>query len=214
MKNVLEYKDGATYLTSSSTNWEDRVENGNAYSYGISVFAQKSIGKVTGWVSYTLSKTKRIFPLLNNGKAFPYQFDRPHNLNFNANYSIKKNKELSGSFLLYSGAAINLQAGRYNGYLYGQKEYEANKKNSPYLDVFNNLPISQGRNQFRLPIYHRLDINYKVSKKMKKGNREWVYSVYNIYNNLNPYFVYFNNNELKKVTFFTIIPSIGYNKQF
>ena len=80
MYNVLEYKDGVSFF-GSSTGWESKVEMGKGRSMGIEFMAQKTLGKTTGWLSYTLSKSDRKFAkgAINNGERFPYKYDRHHN---------------------------------------------------------------------------------------------------------------------------------------
>ena len=81
MRNVLEYKEGVSFLGSSS-GWENKVEIGKGRSMGIEFMAQKTTGKTTGWIAYTLAKSDRKFAIggINNGERFPYKYDRRHNL--------------------------------------------------------------------------------------------------------------------------------------
>lgn len=79
MQNVIEYAEGASFV-STIGGWEDRVEIGKAWSYGLELFAQKKKGRTTGMVGYTLSRTARRFANLNNGETFPYKYDRRHDL--------------------------------------------------------------------------------------------------------------------------------------
>lgn len=67
MHNVLEYKDGVSFMASSQS-WEDNVVMGDGRAYGVEVFIQKTIGKTTGWLGYTLAKSDRVFSngLINN----------------------------------------------------------------------------------------------------------------------------------------------------
>lgn len=78
MRNVLEYKEGVSFLGSSS-GWENKVEMGKGRSMGIEFMAQKTTGKTTGWIAYTLAKSDRKFAVggINNGERFPYKYDRP-----------------------------------------------------------------------------------------------------------------------------------------
>ncbi|MFN4144438.1 MAG: hypothetical protein ACK4GN_01350, partial [Runella sp.] len=70
------------------------------------------------------------------------------------------------------------------------------------------------RNNFRLPLYHRLDLNYRATKPKKKGNRTWIFSVYNAYNRQNAFFIYPENGKLKQFSLFPVVPSISYERNF
>ena len=93
MHNVLEYQDGATFFGSSG-GWQEKVEMGRGRSFGLEVLAQKTIGKTTGWLGYTIAKSDRQFKngTVNNGERFPYKYDRRHNINLclNPYFSARK----------------------------------------------------------------------------------------------------------------------------
>jgi len=82
-------------------------------------------------------------------------------------------------------------------------------------------------NQYRLRSYHRLDLSATYTplpKKKRKVASYWVFSVYNVYSRLNPYFIYFDqvgsidNGDLKveakQVSLFPIIPAVTWNFKF
>ncbi len=82
-----------------------------------------------------------------------------------------------------------------------------------------------GVNMFRMPPYHRLDLS--VSRQItvrKKWTSELNFSVYNVYNRANPYFVYFEATgdletyslQIKEVevNLFPVIPSVSLNLFF
>ena len=77
MKNILEYQDGVSFF-GTSTNWEEKVEMGEGRSFGLELMVQKTLGKTTGWLAYTLSKTDHRFKngTINQGRWFPYKYDR------------------------------------------------------------------------------------------------------------------------------------------
>jgi hypothetical protein len=102
MDHVLEYKEGS-FFTNVGTNWEERVTTGTGKSYGIEFMAKKTKGKTTGFVSYTFSHAERTFADLNNGKSFPYHYDRPHDLKLVLEHKLSANKELSFDWVLSSG---------------------------------------------------------------------------------------------------------------
>ena len=90
MHNVLEYQDGATFFGSSG-GWQEKVEMGRGRSFGLEILAQKTIGKTTGWLGYTIAKSDRQFKdgTVNNGERFPYKYDRRHNINLCVNHTLQ-----------------------------------------------------------------------------------------------------------------------------
>lgn len=200
MKNVIEYKEGASFFN-STTGWEDKVEIGNGKSYGGEFFLQKRKGKFTGMVGYTISRTTRKFDNLNDGKEFPYRYDRRHDLKVAAVYSPNNKFEISADWVYGTGNAITLPVGYYTG--------EDNSLQQIY----------SSRNGFRMPPYHRADVSMKFKKQKKWGERAWVLSAYNVYNRMNPFYVYSSTNSsgnvvFKQMSLFPIIPSISYQFKF
>ena len=104
MNNVLEYKDGKMSF-SSAADWEENVEMGQGQSYGVELYVHKTLGRTTGTVSYTLSKTDRIFRdgTINNGKRFPFVYDRRHNFCVSLNQKLGKRVDLSAIWSIASG---------------------------------------------------------------------------------------------------------------
>ena len=212
MYNLIEYKEGASFLNDLSAKWYDKVAIGQGNSKGFEFFAQRSKGKIQGFVSYTLSWTNRLFEELNQGKEFPYKYDRRHSLSTNFMYKFSENKQFSLTFSLLSGSLTSLPTSKYVAQR--PPAFEAIDKNNGYYYYFNQLGDLPYRNNFRLPIFHRLDLNYKTTKTTEKGQRSWVFSVYNTYNRQNPFFVYIKDNQLVQTSLFPIIPSIGYERKF
>ncbi|MEO8404852.1 MAG: TonB-dependent receptor [Chitinophagaceae bacterium] len=200
MKNVIEYAEGASYLNATS-NWEDKVEIGKGKSYGMELFLQKKHGRVTGMIGYTLSWTNRQFDNLNNGKTFPYKYDRRHDLKAAMVYKISNRVEFSADWVYGTGQATTLPT-------------------EVYLDNdHREVEVYDGRNDFRMPSYHHLDVGVKFLKKKKWGERAWVISVYNVYNRKNPFFIYKDYDytgkpAFRQVSLFPIIPSISYQFKF
>lgn len=200
MDNVIEYKEGASFFN-SATGWEDKVEVGKGKSYGAEFFLQKRKGKFTGMLGYTLSRTTRRFEYLNDGKEFPYRYDRRHDLKVAAVYAPTKKFEISADWVYGTGNAITLPVGYYTG--------EDNSLQQVY----------SSRNGFRMPPYHRADISMKFKKATKRGESAWVVSAYNVYNRMNPFYVYSSTNAsgnvvFKQMSLFPIIPSISYQFKF
>jgi hypothetical protein len=201
MKNVIEYAEGASYVNATS-NWEDKVEVGNGKSYGGELFIQKKKGKTTGMLGYTLSWTNRQFANLNNGKSFPVKYDRRHDFKVAMVHKINKRVEISADWIFGTGQAISLPV-------------------EVYIDINGNeVEVFDGRNGFRMKPYHRLDFSAKFSKQKRKYERAWVVSIYNVYNRLNPFYIFrdfdkkTNMPVFKQVSLFPIIPSVSYQFKF
>lgn len=205
MNNLIEYAEGASFISTTS-DWQTRVVSGQGKSYGTEFFLQKKKGNTTGMIGYTLSWTNRQFDALNNGNWFPYKYDRRHDVKIAVIQNIGKRIQLSADWVYGTGVAITLPVAIYsNG-------------NGDDVEVYN------GRNDFRMPAYHRLDLGIKFIKVRKKWERSWNINIYNVYNRLNTFYIYrdtkydFNTGVqtpvFYKVTLFPIIPSISYQFKF
>lgn len=206
MQNQIEYQEGYTPNTLEDT--ENFFTFGKGWSYGSEFFINKTKGRLTGWIGYTLSWTWRKFPELNFGEKYPAKYDRRNDLSVVALYELNKRWKLSGTFIYGSGNATTLPQRFYlvNGVL--TQEYSR-------------------INEYRLPAYHRLDFAAIYSPKKnetRKWKSEWVFSIYNVYSRKNPYFIYFDQTgsaydgtlqvQGKQVSLFPIIPAITWNFKF
>jgi TonB-dependent Receptor Plug Domain/CarboxypepD_reg-like domain len=202
MRNVIEYAEGATYLDPAS-NWENKVEVGNAKSYGAEFFIQRKKGRLTGLLGYTLSQTNRQFDNINFGKTFPYRYDRRHDFKVAVVYQLTKKIEVSADWVYGTGQAISLPAEK-------------------YIDAQGNeVLVYKERNGYRMPAMHRMDLSISFFKQKKKWSRSWVVSVYNVYNRMNPFYIYLGTRDnppydpvFKRAALFPIIPSISYQFKF
>jgi outer membrane receptor for ferrienterochelin and colicin len=204
-RNVIEYKEGAG-LNSISNNWEDVIDIGKGKTYGAEWFLQKRKGKLTGLVSYTLSWSRRKFENINGGREFPFKYDKRHEVKTAFVFRASSKMDLGCDWVLSTGNPISLPVAYYT---------------DPYTS--NRVDIYSGRNDFRMPLYHRMDISMKLMKQKKKFLRTWVISVYNVYNHHNPFYIY-NADEyvspntfrsvFKQVSLFPIIPTISYQFKF
>jgi len=236
MANQIEYKDGATFF-GSSTGWEDKVSMGRGWAYGIEFLTQKSVGKTTGWIGYTWSKSERLFDRagqeLNNGQSFSAKYDRRHDLSFVVSHKFSKRFDLSGTWVYSTGSCGTLATQEYAGTdvpqtvpnnSYSKME---NSQQSTYINT-TSLPYVSSRNNFRYAAYHRMDIGMNFHKQLKHGRRTWNISVYNVYNQLNPFLTTVDSSseydpntntetktkKLKQISIFPIIPSVSYTYKF
>ena len=209
MQNQVAFKQGTHLL--QQTNIDKQLIFGKGWSYGVEMLVKKRSGRYNGWISYTLSWTNQQFPDLNFGKVFPFKYDKRHDLKAVAIYNLSKKWSFSADFVFASGNVVTLPEGRVNVYEGG--------------DLYNGVfDIYTSRNNYRLGNYHRLDITaaykYKSSFFDKNYDGEFVLSIYNVYNHLNPYFVYVSVDEkthkpyAKQVSLLPIIPSISFNFRF
>lgn len=199
MNGLVEYKEGASYLDIEK-DWQKKVIQGNGESHGAEIFLQKKLGKFSGWLGYTLSWTYRQFDSIDNGKRFPYKYDRRHDIEIAVAYKIRKNREVSLTWVYGTGAAVSLPI----------STYETPQGSVQYYD---------GRNGFRMRDYHRLDLSFTTRKKTKWGERSWSISVYNAYNRQNPFFMDIGhdkkgNRKFMQYSIFPVLPSIAYHFNF
>lgn len=209
MQHQVLFKQGTQLLVSSDIN--QSLTFGRGWSIGLEAYARKTTGRLTGWISYTLSKTTQQFDALNNGQAFPFAYDRRHNLAIVGSYELTPRWTLAGNFIFYTGRPYTLPVGR----------VEVGGGSSLYNDIYADYST---RNNARLRPYHRLDISatYKRPKTWfgRPGTSEWVFSVYNLYSRLNPYFVYVAADDItrlpvaREVSLLPIIPSVSYQITF
>ena len=221
MRNVLEYKEGVAFMFDSS-GWENKVEVGTGRAMGIELFIEKTMGKTTGWMGYTLAKSDRLFPTINHGERFPYRYDRRHNVNLLVNHKFNEKFDISATWNFASGGTTTLPERRI---------VMMSPFNPPrYADLVTS------RNNYRLPASHTLNLGFNFHRKHNRGEGIWSLSVYNVYNHMNPNLVLKENDQhfigssnldgsgtqwqevntvrLKKITFLPLFPSIGYTRTF
>ena len=212
---VLEYKDGVNFMVGTS-NWENKVEMGVGRAYGLELYVEKTTGKTTGWLGYTLAKSERRFPggSISFGQWFPYRYDRRHNLNIVVNHHLTDNIDLGATWSFCTGGTTTMP------------ERQAITAD-PGGQVKQTDMISH-RNNYRLPASHHLNLSANFHRKHRRGESIWNISVYNVYNRMNPNFVFKNLTqrydpasgsyvkqvELTKLTILPIIPSVGYTYSF
>ncbi|RPE08945.1 TonB-dependent receptor [Chitinophaga lutea] len=209
IKNKADYIDGAELIAHKAI--EQVLLNGEARAYGLEVMLKKNTGKLTGWLSYTLSKAEQRTPGrtaeepgINNGEWYRANYDKTHNLSLTAAYQLTKKWSFGGIFTYQTGKAATYPIGKYQ---------------------YQGITIANygERNINSLPAYHHLDVSATYIPKpdsKKKWKGEWVFSIYNVYNRSNAASMMFEQNretglsEAKKVSIFGIIPGVTYNFKF
>jgi hypothetical protein len=201
MKNQIDYKNGAELLLNSIV--ESELVFGIGWAYGAEFMVRRKIGRMTGWLSYTWSKTMRQFDEISNGNPFPARHDRTHDISVVTMYNLGRKLKLSASWVYYTGNAVTFPSGK----------YEIDGKIIGYYTE---------RNGYRMPDYHRLDLGLVwLRKKTDKFESSWSFSVYNAYARENAYFIDFREiedssglTEAVQVSLFRAIPSVSYRFRF
>ena len=226
MDNLVEMKRNQTFFGSTGS-WIDKIETeGIGTSKGVEFLVKKNHGKINGWIAYTLSNTQRRFENtdINSGSWFPFKYDRRHDISIFLNYELNENVNLSVTWIYMTGNAITLAGQKFPALNTYRFEFDPNSfnVNNDYIPVwqFKDAFIYDGKNNYRMPSYHRLDFAVKFIKEKKRGLRTWSINIYNLYNRKNPYFLFYkkingtNKMQLYKFSLFPIIPSIAYNFKF
>ncbi len=211
--NLLAYKESTSFFD-YSTSWEDKLTAGNGESKGAELLLQKVGGPLTGWVGYTYAKTTNQFDELNQGETFAARFDRRHDASIFFNY--KFNPRVSGSltWLLGSGNPVTLP----------EEKYYA--PDLPFSDqtAYGYSQNASALNNYRMPLFHRLDVGFNFSRMRKRGERTWSLGVINLYGRQNAFLLYFKDSDvdsestvrsLKQLSLFPFpIPYIKYAFKF
>lgn len=208
MKNIISYKEGASFLNESD-NWESKITQGQGTAYGAEFLVEKKRGKTTGWLGYTLAWNNRQFDDINFGREYPFKFDRRHDVELVVSHKLKDNIILNGTWVYGTGNAITLAEATYVTNPSGYEE---------------TIEVMSDKNAYRMPAYHRLDLGIEFIKKKRWGERSWNISVYNAYNNRNPFFIYLgeqydnktntSSKSFKQVSLIPLIPAISYKFKF
>lgn len=200
MSDLIEYNN-PTSDRDIVGNVEDLVENnGKGEAYGVEVNISKSHQRFDLGLNYTLSWNNRKFENINNGKWYPFIYDRRHNVSFLALVKLSNKYSFSSNFTLASGTPFTMPEGyvKEDAFTYGYFVYN-------------------GINNYRLPLYHRLDISIARKGKTRKGNNKQLeINIYNVYARQNPIFIHYdvNTGKVYQKSLFTIIPTISYSVEF
>lgn len=224
LDNLLEYRDGHTF-TPSFVNWEDKLTAGEGSSYGAEFMVRKETGRTTGWVGYGLSWSDRQFDELNQGARYPARFDNRHKLNIVVMHKISPKVELSAAWSYASGNHVTLSLENY----YENGTGSPTNNDNRYMGASESIDYYEGRNNYQLPAYHRLDLGIKIYRPKKKGRMGiWTVSIYNVYSRMNPFMIYKSDKTVpdpgssygknvpvfKTIGIMPIIPSISYTYKF
>jgi hypothetical protein len=197
MQNLIDYANGADLQL--NPNVEALLRYGRGWSYGVEMLIRKKYGKLSGWIGYTLARTRQQFPDINNGVPYPATQDRTHDISIVGIYDYSPTWTFSATWVYYTGNAVTFPSGDY------------------WVD--NRLiPLYTERNGYRMPPYSRLDLSATWTLGPHSNLN---FSLYNAYDRWNAYAISFiqnpnnpNQTEAQQTTFFPIIPSVTYNFNF
>jgi hypothetical protein len=207
IRNMADFKGGTRLIMNE--NIEKDLVNVNGNSYGLELMLKRTQGKIRGNISYTFARTflkstgTLADEIINSGKWFPANYDKPHDLIVTLNYLISRRYSLSGSYTWSTGRPVTYPVSTY------------------YFDDMLIINYSE-RNKYRLPDYRRLDLSFRVSgnlRSRKIANPYWTFSVYNVLGRKNVYSVYFLNennsiNGYELSVFGQAIPSVTFSFDF
>lgn len=193
-RHVVDYKENADIFQNEQI--ETEVESGRAEGWGVELYLSKNRGALTGWLSYTLSRTRNHI----GGEEYRPAYDRPHNLKLFLDWKMDSRWSFSSTFSYASGMNLTLPVGRYHF-------QEA---------VFY---IYSGRGGYRAPAFHEL--NLAATYRMQQGRSSLTLSVNNVYNRKNAFSVYagrdgesMNNSRIYKMYLYGVVPSLVYTFKF
>jgi hypothetical protein len=199
MKDIVDFKDHAQLMLNE--NLEEELRFGRGYSYGLELMLRKTSGAFNGWVSYTLSKSMRKVEDINQGNWYRSPYDKPHNVSALLSYELSPKWAISTCWVYGSGTPVTYPTGRF--------QIEG-----------NYVPIYSGRNEYRYPAYHRLDLSatWKLSPPGNRFKSELNFSLYNAYGRKNVWTILFREepddpNKLyaEKIFLFRFVPSVTWN---
>ena len=201
-KDVIDFKDNA--LTYGNVLIDGELRCGNGRSYGAEFLVRKNVGKFTGWISYTYSRTLRTIADINFGKEYRSPFDRPHNFVIVANYDFSPRLSAAANWIYNTGQPVTYPYGQYT------------------IDGVTYAIYNGSRNESRYPDYHRLDLSvtWKLSDlEKKRWQHELNFSVYNAYARHNAWAITFTSDDehrikTQKMYLFSVVPSVSYNFKF
>jgi|GEM_PF-160555 len=222
LNQLATYKEGYSNLMGDG-GWRSKIETGGSgRAKGVELLVRKLKGKWTGFLGYTYSNATRMFPGINKGEEYLFDYNRPHSLSMNLNRKISEKWSFNASWVYQTGLPYTPVIGRQltpvtDAGESGETEYE---------EAF----IYGERNSARMKDYHRLDIGFTKTVKTKRGRKaQWNYSVYNVYNRHNPasyYYGYDKNGSMNydsenykplskyQLSFFPIMPTVSYKVFF
>ncbi|MEE3463571.1 MAG: TonB-dependent receptor plug domain-containing protein [Candidatus Cryptobacteroides sp.] len=224
MSNLVSYVSSVNLLRNSAKTWEQDTDLGRGCSYGLETSVLLNADRLTANLAYTWSHTDRTFTHINDGKTFPFKFDRPHILNIQADYTLlgrttrsgrKVTQHVIADLSYYSGNLMTVAFGQYGGekISFGYEYDKMEHARMLFNNIFNRTQMTT-LNGFRTPAYFRLDAGYAFCIKGRKVSHDISLSVYNVLNRHNPYMYFNEDGTWKQISILPILPSIRWKLSF
>lgn len=217
MDGVINYRAGHSFMDIYD-DWEGLVETGTGEAWGFENSWRYKTPRLNSWLNYTLSWNKRKFVSINNGEAFPFKFDRRHDINLGCVYKLAKNIECSAVWTFQTGMAATVPVQDYPAA--GPIDYWITDFITGFdIEDTHRIQYFKETNTYRLPAFHHLDMGITFKKQLGTTFREWKIGVYNAYARQNAYMYYpqtspTGETKYKQVCIFPAIPSISYHIKF
>jgi len=207
IRNMLDFKGGTDLIMDE--NIEKDVVNVRGKAYGLELVIKKTEGKIRYSIGYTYSRTfiqslgTFSDEIINSGKWFPANFDRPNDLVVTFNYLFSRRLSFSTNYTYSTGRPITYPIATY--------------------DISNKLLVTYSdRNEYRIPDYSRLDFSLRISGNLKShriAHPNWTFSLYNCLGKENVYSIYFKRagdvvQGYKLSVFGRAIPSVTFSFDF
>lgn len=207
IRNMVDFRGGTNFIMDD--NIEKDVVNVKGRAYGLELVLKKTEGKIRYSIGYTYSRTFLrsigVFSedMINSGKWFPANFDKPNDLIVTLNYLLSRRFSFSANYVWSTGRPITYPVSTYH--------------------IFDDILVDYSdRNKYRIPDYARLDVSCQVNGNLKIHNTThpvWTFSVYNLLGRQNVYSVYFKKegdlyNGYRLSVFGKAIPSVTFSFNF
>ncbi len=181
MNHLIGYEEGTNLFFNSD--FESKLIQGKGSAYGFEFLLRKEAGRLSGWLSYTLSWSWRQFDEVNGGKWFRARYDRRHNGALVTQYKLSPRFSASLVWEYISGSRFTPIIGQY-------------LVPSPTLTGINIIPLYSEINGVKLSDSHRLDLGLRYSNKpARKFNWHIFAGVNNVYNRASPIGVFIEQDE-------------------
>ena len=223
LENQIEYKEGEQPQGGALNNVDNQLTFGDGYSYGLELFVKRRVGRTSGWIGYTWSKTLRQFDEILDGQEFFARFDRRHDLSVAVTHLHNDRWTFAGTFVFGTGSAITLPESWFFSPTEQRVEFVYGPRNSSRMRDFHRLDVSA---TYTLPNY-RLKKDPDTGENIeiaRKWETSWNFGLYNTYNRANPFFYFIDTfgepgNEqfafqVKQVSLFSVLPSVTWNFKF
>jgi hypothetical protein len=203
-RNAIDFKDHPNLLLNEAL--EAEIRPGKARAKGLEWMSRYTGTRLSGWIAYTLSRSERQSPWINDGQRYLSPYDHLHDLTLVASYRVNERLTLAGNWVYFTGTPVTLPVGRF--------DFQG-----------GIVPLYSDRNAERMPDYHRLDLSLTLREKIKPNKKwqgEWNFSIYNLYGRKNAWAINFVGDhdvdayykEAEKTYLFSVVPSVTYNIKF